>query len=128
MLEIMSRDNVSGEDYDRLTMSLSTNSVAMDELVNILVSTNLSRIMLSGQESMLVRAGESVVLRQLDHFVPSLIILDLLCAYRYLLRDEQRTVGRVLHRNCLYNIARVCLLVRMLVIDWLIGHGAGMGQ
>ena len=77
----MSRDNVSGEDYDRLTMSLSTNSVAMDELVNILVSTNLSRIMLSGQESMLVRAGESVVLRQLDHFVPSLIILDLLCAY-----------------------------------------------
>ncbi|KAI6659200.1 Zinc finger FYVE domain-containing protein 26-like [Oopsacas minuta] len=93
-IEIMKGETVSSEDYDKLTVYLSKNSVVKDELNNILISTNLSKIMLSGQESMLLRAKESVILRQLVNFVPSLIILDLLCAY-----DISYETGRELLKN-----------------------------
>ena len=109
----MSRDNVTSEDFDRLTMSLTKNSVASDELINILVSTNLSRIMLSGDERMLTRSGESVVLRQLVAFVPSLIILDLLCAYDISYEASRDLLKSATQKLCLHKSTGkfVCLLL-----------------
>ena len=77
----MSKEIVTSEDFDRITLPLTKNSAVMDDLVNILVSTNLSKIMLSGDERLLLRSSESAILKQLINYVPSLIILDLLCTY-----------------------------------------------
>ena len=116
-MEIMSRENVSVEDYNKLTMSLSKNSVVMDELVNIQVSTNLSRIMLSGQENMLTRARESVILKQLVNFVPSLITLDLLCAYDISYETSRELLKRATQKLSQHLTAGlfVCLFVCLFV-------------